>query len=29
MTIKANRIERYYDTHEVDGAELTQSLEKR
>jgi Uma2 family endonuclease len=25
MTIKANRIERYYDTHEVEGAELTQS----
>jgi Uma2 family endonuclease len=26
MTIKSNRIERYYDTHEVEGAELTQSL---
>ncbi len=25
MTTKANRIERYYDTHEVEGAELTQS----
>jgi Uma2 family endonuclease len=25
MTIKANHIERYYDTHEVEGAELTQS----
>jgi Uma2 family endonuclease len=27
MTIKANHIERYYDTHEVEGAELTQSVE--
>jgi Uma2 family endonuclease len=26
MTIKANRIERYYDTHELEGDELTQSL---
>jgi Uma2 family endonuclease len=26
MTIKANHIERYYDTHEVEGAELTQSV---
>lgn len=26
MTIKANRIERYYDTHPVEGDELTQSL---
>jgi Uma2 family endonuclease len=25
MTTKANRIERYYDTHELEGAELTQS----
>src|SRR5438132_397489 len=25
MTIKTNRIERYYDTHDVVGAELTQS----
>jgi hypothetical protein len=25
MTIKSNRIERYYDTHEVEGAQLTQS----
>lgn len=25
MTTKANRIVRYYDTHEVEGAELTQS----
>ena len=25
MTTKANRIERYYDTHEVEGAELTES----
>ena len=27
MTIKTNRIERYYDTHEVEGAELTQSVD--
>lgn len=27
MTIKANRIERYYDTHDIEGAELTQSVE--
>ncbi len=26
MTINANRIERYYDTHPVEGDELTQSL---
>ncbi len=25
MTIKTNRIERYYDTHDLEGAELTQS----
>src|SRR4051794_21042125 len=25
MTIKPNRIERYYDTHDVEGAELTSS----
>jgi len=25
MTTKANRIERYYDTHELEGAELTES----
>src|SRR4051794_9891401 len=25
MTTKANRIERYYDTHDLEGAELTQS----
>ncbi len=27
MTIKTNRIERYYDMHEVEGAELTQSVD--
>lgn len=27
MTIKTNHIERYYDTHEVEGAELTQSVD--
>ena len=27
MTIKTNHIERYYDSHEVEGAELTQSVD--
>src|SRR4051812_15999348 len=27
MTTKTNRIERYYDTHDLEGAELTQSVE--
>ena len=26
MTLKINRIERYYDSHEVEGEELTQSF---